>query len=159
MNIYEFALQKESEAEALYRDLAKNAPSEGMKSIFTMLANAEKRHFETVGKLERDEDADLSEFKTIGDAMGALKKMKPSKEGFNLVGPQVDIYREAQKNEAESEKFYRDQARETKNAGRRRVLLSLAEEEYQHFSILDEIIWFVGHPEAGLENAEFGSRR
>lgn len=155
MNIYEFARQKELEAEALYRDLAKNAPSKGMKSIFSRLAEAEKRHFETVGKLERGEDADLSEFKTVGDAMLALKKMTPSKEGFNLAGPQVEVYREALRNEAESEKYYRDQARETKNAGRRRVLLTLAEEEYQHFSILDEIIWFVGHPEAGLENAEF----
>ncbi|HNW33341.1 MAG TPA: ferritin family protein [Candidatus Ozemobacteraceae bacterium] len=158
MNIYEFAMEKEAQSEALYRKLANSAVNQGMKNIFTMLANGEKRHYETILKMEKAENADLSRCKILDDSRDILAKLRTGKEKFNLDGTQTDVYREARKSEEASEKFYREKARETNDEHHRKLFLTLAEEEFDHYTILDEIIHMVGHPEAFLENAEFNRR-
>ena len=158
MNIFEFARTKETQSEAMYRELAETAPNIGMKNIFTMLANGEKRHYQTIVKMEKDENADVTECKILNDSRKVLAEMRSEKEKFNLKGEQVDIYREAQRSEEVSEAFYREKAREAKDEGQRKLFLNLAEEEHDHFTILDEIIILVGHPESTLENAEFNRR-
>lgn len=158
MNIYEFAMQKEAQSETLYLELARTAPSTGMRNIFSMLAEAEKRHYATVARMEKAEDADLSECSILANARNILAKFRSEKEHFRLSGPQIDVYREAQKSEETSEAFYREKAREVKDPHQRKLFLSLADEEFDHFRILDEIILLVGHPEMTLENAEFGRR-
>lgn len=158
MNIFEFAKQKEAQSEATYRELARTAPNIGMKNIFTMLADGEKRHYQTIVKMEKAENADLSECKILNDSRKVLAELRSEKGKFNLKGAQVDVYREAQKSEETSEAFYREKSRETKDESQRKLFLSLAEEEHDHFTLLDEIIILVGHPESTLENAEFNRR-
>jgi len=155
MNIYEFAKKKEIQSETMYRELAKTAPNAGMKNIFTMLADGEKRHYQAIVKMEKAENADLSECKILDDSEKFIAELRSKKEKFNLSGEQVEVYRKAQKGEEASEAFYREKARETKDESQRKLLLSLAEEEHDHFTLLDEIINLVGHPESTLENAEF----
>ncbi|HOY65250.1 MAG TPA: ferritin family protein [Candidatus Ozemobacteraceae bacterium] len=158
MNIFEFARQKEAQSEAMYRELAKTAPNPGMRNIFTMLAEGEKRHYETVARMEKAEHAELAECRVLTDARDILAGFRKEKMRFNLTGPQIEVYREAQKSEEASEKFYREKARETKDEGQRKLFLTLAEEEHDHVTILDEIITYIGHPELTLENAEFSRR-
>lgn len=158
MNIFEFAKKKETQSEATYRELAKTAPDARMKNIFTMLADGEKRHFQAIVKMEKTENADVSDCKILNNSRKVLAELRSEKGKFNLKGSQVDVYREAQKSEEASEAFYREKARETKDESQRKLFLSLAEEEHDHFTVLDEIIILVGHPEATLENAEFNRR-
>lgn len=158
MNIFEFARQKEAQAEAMYRELAKTAPNAGMRNIFTMLAEGEKRHYQTVARMEKAEHAELAECRLLADARSILAGFRTEKLRFNLTGPQIEVYREAQKSEETSEAFYREKARESKDESQRKLFLSLAEEEHDHYTILDEIVTYIGHPELTLENAEFNRR-
>jgi len=158
MNIFEFALKKEAQSQAVYLELAKTAPTIGMKNIFTMLADDEKRHYQTIAKMEKEENVDLSECKILADSRKILAKLKTEKKKCKLDGSQLDVYKKAQENEEASERFYREKAHETKDEYQRKLFLSLAEEENNHSAILNEIIELIGHPEAFLENAEFNKR-
>lgn len=158
MNIFEFAKSQEAQAEATYRNLAQSARNRGLKTIFTMLADNEKRHFQTIVKMEKAEDADLENCTFLDDSKRIIATLSLKMEAFKLDAPQIDIYLEAQKKEKETEAFYRQKARETQDEHHRKLLLSLAEEEFDHFTILDEIIILIGHPEMNLENAEFNKR-
>ena len=42
MNIYDFAIQMEKDGEAYYRELGERSKQEGLKYIFTLLADEEK---------------------------------------------------------------------------------------------------------------------
>ncbi|MBF0500423.1 MAG: ferritin family protein [Candidatus Riflebacteria bacterium] len=158
MNIFTFAMQKEVQSEAMYRKLAKAAVNKGMKTIFTMLADSEKQHYETVVKMEKDEKAELSECKVLDDSREIMSKFRAEKLKFKLDSSQIEIYKEAQEIEKVSEQFYREKARETKYDHHKKLLLSLAEEEFNHFTILEEIIEMISSPESRLESAEFNKR-
>ncbi|MFZ2956662.1 MAG: ferritin family protein [Candidatus Ozemobacteraceae bacterium] len=158
MNIFEFALKKEAQSQAVYLELAKAAPTIGMKNIFTMLADDEKRHYQTIVKMEKEENVDLSECKILADSRKILAKFRAEKMKFKLDSSQLDAYKKAQESEDTSEAFYREKAHETKDEYQRKLFLSLAEEENNHSVILNEIIELIGHPEAFLENAEFNKR-
>ena len=51
MDIYSFALQMEKDGENYYRELATKSGSEGLKKIFTMLADEEVKHFRLIEKM------------------------------------------------------------------------------------------------------------
>jgi rubrerythrin len=48
MDIYTFALQMEKDGENYYRELATKSGNEGLKKIFTMLADEEVKHFRLI---------------------------------------------------------------------------------------------------------------
>ena len=54
MNVYEFARECEKAAEKTYLNLAVKAGNKGMKAIFTMLAEMEKKHFDALLQLCQD---------------------------------------------------------------------------------------------------------
>lgn len=45
MNVYEYAMKVEKDGEAYYRELASKSPNNGLKRIFTMLAEEEIKHY------------------------------------------------------------------------------------------------------------------
>ncbi|MEW5994079.1 MAG: rubrerythrin, partial [Candidatus Zixiibacteriota bacterium] len=59
--------------------------------------------------------------------------------------------------EEEAEAFYRSKAQESTEAVRD-ILNALADQESEHFQVLDWLVELIGHPEANLENAEFNKR-
>lgn len=53
MDIYSFALQMKKNGEEYYRELANKSGSEGLKKIFTMLAEEEVKHFQLIEKMRK----------------------------------------------------------------------------------------------------------
>ena len=155
MIVFEFARQKESQAEHTYRICAERADNIGLRTIFTMLANAEKRHLEVIKKMENEETANLVDGRLLRDAQSILEQMRPLADVFEAADSQVELYREARESEEASEDFYLAQSQITQNTHNQRLFLALAAEEHEHYLVLNSIIEFASSPEARMENAVF----
>ena len=56
MNIFDYAMQMEYDGNKFYLDLAEKSKDRGIKSIFTMLAKDEQKHYDTFKVLRDKED-------------------------------------------------------------------------------------------------------
>ncbi len=56
MDLFEFSIQMEKDAEALYRKMAENAPVEGIKKVLLMLAEDEVKHRVAIEQLQKKLD-------------------------------------------------------------------------------------------------------
>ncbi|MBF0408455.1 MAG: ferritin family protein [Candidatus Riflebacteria bacterium] len=159
MNIFEFARNQETQAEKNYRSLAEGTITIGLKNIFTRLADAEKRHFEIIQKMEKAEKFEIITSDILDYAQEAINKMKSGKEKFKTVTSQIGIYKAAQAQEAEAERFYREYSEKSTDEHQRIVILGLAKEEHQHFTVLENIIDFINFPANHPEDAEFNASK
>ena len=156
MNIYEYAMKMERDSESYYRELAEETEYEGLKNIFTMLADEEVKHFNVVeGMLETDAHAELADTDVLANAKNIFIEMKESGRKFDFDAPQTDVYRKAREIEEKSNKFYMEMSGKVENETQRAILLRLAAEEEKHMFLIENIIEFVSRPETWIENAEF----
>lgn len=157
MNIFAFARAQEIRAETTYRECAANATDAALKAVFTLLAEAEKHHQEVIRELEQKKPASIAISNFLGDSKFLIEKLAPNKSALRVAASQVDVYKEARRQEEEAEAFYRSKAQESTEAVRD-ILNALADQESEHFQVLDWLVELIGHPEANLENAEFNKR-
>jgi rubrerythrin len=155
MEIFEFAIEREKQAEQIYRQLAKDADDPGTKHIFEMLAGEEVHHVEVIKQLESESSEQVRHVDVISNAQQILDKMKASAKNFKFDVKQVEIYKKARDIEEKSEAFYKQKRDELKKQEQKEVFGKLATEEHKHYLLLDNIIQFVLQPERWLENAEF----
>ena len=158
MDLFEFAMQMEKDGEQYYRQLADKTDVKGFTAIFTRMAEAEVRHYDTLRQLKEKQAADLpvvddeaqnifAELKACAD----LPTVDP-----NAINPQIEMYRHAQQLEKKSMEFYREKAEGMDPSAARAVLLRFAAEEEKHYWILDNIIESVSRPDFGwIEFAEW----
>ncbi|OGK07102.1 MAG: hypothetical protein A2W80_15070, partial [Candidatus Riflebacteria bacterium GWC2_50_8] len=119
------------------------------------LAEAEKHHYEIIQKMEKAETAAIFRTDILHFTKKTINKLKSRKQDFIAAGSQIEIYRAAQDKEAESERFYREQAEKAINAQQGKLFLAIAKEEHQHYAILENIIEYITYPATHPENAEF----
>jgi rubrerythrin len=156
MNIFEFAMKMEKDGEDYYRELAKEAANPGLTSIFTMLADAEVKHYHIVDRLRRDESQpEMAEDTLFDDTKNVFVQMKEEQDTFRFDASQKDVYRKALDIEKESHAFYKEKAGEVDTDAKKALLLKLAEEEKRHMFLMENIIEFTSRPETWLENAEW----
>ena len=159
MNIFEFARNREKQAEEMYRKLAEEATDKGFATIFTKLAEAEKHHYEIIQKMEKSEAVAIFRSDILLFAQNTINRLKAQEHKFKVASSQVEIYKVAQAQEAESERFYREQAGKMADAQQGKLLLAIAKEEHQHYTILENVIDFITYPETHPENAEFNYQK
>jgi len=153
MNIYEFAMQMEKDGEAFYRNLALKVSNLGLRNILNMLAEDELKHYNIFAKLALDQSADLAETEVLKHTRNIFRQM--SESALNPDIGEVELYREAQKLEEKSERFYREKSELEKESEPKNLLRQIASEERKHYFLLENIINFVSRPKTWLENAEF----
>ncbi len=158
MNVFDFAMKMETDAEAFYKQLAEKSNVEGIKRIFMDLAADENKHFHLFEALKAQSQATTMEDSRALDnaqsVFAALLKQKPSLD--NIHGD-LDGYQYALKIEAEGVKLYEDAAEKEKNADVKRLLLRIAEEEKKHFEIIHNVYDFVNAPNQFLAWGEFSN--
>ena len=154
MNIFEFAMQMEKDGEDYYRQLASAADNSGLKTILTMMADEEVKHYNYLDKMQT-EHPQVEEVTILADCKNLFALMKDSSETVSSQVDQVELYKKAQEVEKESETFYREKADEVEQDYQKELFLLLAEEEKKHFFLLENIIDFVSRSQEWLENAEF----
>lgn len=154
MDIFDYAMQMEKDGEDYYRQLAEQAGNKGLKTIFTMLAEEEVKHYRVVEAMKAARP-EMAETTVLADAQNVFAQMKESGEKFDFDTGQPDLYRKAQDIEKKSQDFYREKASEVEHEYQREIFLKLADEEQRHYFLLENVIQFVSRPETWLENAEF----
>jgi len=155
MDIFEFAMEKEKYAEQYYRQLAEKVDHTGLKSILTMLADEEAKHFQTVQQMKTRTSPSIAETPVLQNAKAVFEKIKKAADTFSFDVSEVDLYRKACDIEAESKKYYLAKAQEVDGADQKKLFQKLAEEENKHLVLVQGLCDFVAKPETYLENAEF----
>lgn len=153
-NIFEYAMQMEKDGEDYYRRLAQKAGNNGMKTILTMLADEEVKHYNAIKRIQTQK-AQISESEILTDAKNVFVQIKESDASFDFDIKQTELYKKARDIEKKSRDFYTEKAGEVTEEYQKELFLKLADEEQKHYVLLDNIIEFVSRPEQWLENAEF----
>jgi len=158
MNVYDFAIQMETDAEIFYRKLAADSHILGIKGIFTDLADDEQRHRRMFQALkERQAPDDVTDSRVLQNAKNAFEKILAEKKDLPSLTSNLESYRYAMKIEAEGVRLYSDAAKRESDGEIKQLLLSIAKEEENHFNIVENIYNFVNAPNQYLAWAEFSS--
>ena len=157
MDIYEFAIRMENDGEKYYREQAQKNKDNGLKGVFEMLAEDEKRHAEILEKKAAGvaliQTDTLSKSKSIFDGMGEFKdetKADPS---------QLDLYTLALDMEQKSINLYGEYLEKADDAAQKEIFSYLVEQEREHYAVIEELLIMVRHALQWVENAEFGLRK
>ncbi len=154
MDIFEFALEKEKYSLDYYNQLKNKTNNKGLGSIFSMLADEEKKHVEVVKQMQHQTPQTVSETNVLGNATAIFEKMKESMQTFDDDLGEVELYEKARDIEEKARQFYLEKADVVTNESHREVFRKLAAEEKKHFLLLERICDFVARPKWFLENAE-----
>jgi rubrerythrin len=161
MNVFEFAMQMEKDGETFYRDLAQKTDNTGLRTILTMIADEEVKHY-NIFKALRDgtpggESLPASDM--IENSLNIFKQMSDSGEKFPDDEGNKAHYQKAKEIEEKAARFYTEKANETDNAQDKELLFQIAEEEWRHARLFQEFIDFVSAPDSWMEDAEWGNTR
>ena len=158
MNIYEFAINMENDAEKFYTQQAEINKGNNLEVVFEMLAKDEIKHAKILHEkfnnlpfeLDKNESIDANEniFKGIGNFVNELTER----------AVQLDVYKGALEKEKQSVDLYEDLLTKATNDIEKLLLSYLIKQEKKHCSILDELVLRVSRPIEWVEDAEFGKR-
>ncbi len=154
MDIFEYAMQMEKDGEAYYRQLAEQTNNNGLKTVFSMLADEEVKHYDVVKQM-KTQSPQMEQTQVLTNAKNIFVQMKESDDTFDFDARQVELYKKAQDIEKKSQDFYSEKASEVTQEDQKETFQQLAAEEEKHYLLLDNIIQFVSRPDTWLENAEF----
>ena len=154
MNIFDQAMAIERQGEEFYRQFAMEAPNQGMKNIFTWLADREHEHYDVFRHLKACKPASLTETTILKDVKDIFEEWLEKTPCIEANSKQADLYRKALEVEKKSVSVYENYAAKA-DAAQKGIFLKIASEEKGHKRILENIIEFVTKPEVWVENAEF----
>lgn len=158
MDIFDFALKMETDAEAYYKELAEQTNMEGIKKIFLDLAADEQKHFQIFKAVQaRTDNATMKDSEALENAKNTFEKLLEDKPAANDIQGNLDAYQHAMKMEAEAARVYEEaKARET-NPEVKDLLQRVIEEEQKHFNIIENMYDFVNAPNEFLAWREFSN--
>ncbi len=155
MDIYKYAMQMELDGRQFYLDLAKKTNNTGIKSILTMMAESEAKHYNVILSMQKNDKIQYSaDTEVLTNVKNIFMKMKKEKD-IDVDVSQVEFYKKALEVETNSEKFYLERADDEKDPHRKEIFLTLANEEKSHCVLLENIVNFVSQPVNWLENSEW----
>jgi len=157
MNVYEYAMGMETDAEAFYEKMADNTDLKGIKKIFLDLASDERRHFETFKALKERTAAVVSESPLLDEARNVFTRMIEEKTGLAELKGDLEAYRYAMKLEAEAGRFYQEMLDTEQDASVKDQLKKIIDQEYSHFRIVENLYRFVDAPNQYLAWGEFSN--
>jgi rubrerythrin len=153
MDIYEYAIQMETDGENFYRELAAGTPNKGLAAIFSMLADEEVKHHRLFENMKRHDKVHAAETPILENVKNVFIQMKEERQTEANIS-EIELYRKAQEIERKSRDFYIEKSAEV-DASQTEVFLKIADEEKRHYSILGKLIDFVNRPAYWLENPEW----
>ncbi len=153
MDIYEYAMQLEKDGENFYREVASKTDNTGLRTILTMLADAEVKHYKLFQNMKANEKVQVTDSRILDNVKNVFIEMREKKQ-FKADVTQVELYKKAQEIEIKTRDLYLDKAKEA-GTEQREIFLKIAEEEKRHYLILENIIRFVSQPDIWLENPEW----
>jgi len=158
MNIFEFAMQMETDGREYYLEQAGKTAHPFLKKILLEMADDELKHYNIFKKLRDGHDAEFEEAKKttiVSSVKNVFQTMKDEGSEFSSDKNAMNIWAQAREVEKSAEKFYREKADETDNDSAKHILNRIADEEYMHWKTIDNVISYLDKPDQFLENAEW----
>jgi rubrerythrin len=155
MKIFELAKQVEKNGEKFYSDLVDKATDVGLKNIFTLLAQDERKHYNVFESMEQQKDFELEDTTILTEAKSIFQNIKDKAVQISIETPQEEVYQVALTNEQKSIEIYGDLLKSTNNDGHRETIKKIIEEEKKHKFLIEQLIEFIRRPDFWIENAEF----
>lgn len=158
MNIFEYAVNLELDAQRYYLRQAEINEGNSIKAIFQMLAKDEEHHAEIIRKHIDEKYYELKSNNTLSESKSIFSEIEDYKNEIRLIPSQLDAYRVALDMEKNSMELYDNYLSNSSILKEREILKYLVEQEKEHYSIINELITLVSRPENWVEAAEFGTR-
>ena len=76
MDIYEYAMQLERDSEKYYRELVEKTKNKGLRTILTMLADADVEHYNTFQKMKKNESIQMTETEILSSVKNVVHPTK-----------------------------------------------------------------------------------
>ncbi|MBF0297825.1 MAG: ferritin family protein [Oligoflexia bacterium] len=163
MDICKIAIEKENKMEHFYNQLYKESTHFGLKNIFFMMSNEEKKHANKFKQIIEDKniskkisvlDSDITplDMPKIKNILNEIKKIHDIQY---ISKTEQEIYLNICNLEKESEKFYLDMVSITDENKLKQLLRAFALEERNHYFLMCDIYEMVRAPTIWVENAEF----
>jgi rubrerythrin len=154
MDYFEFSIQMEKDAEALYRKMAENAPVEGIKKVLLMLAEDEVRHRVAIEQLQKKMDVGPAqgsalEIKTVFD------ELKKDASITNITIDAAEDYEKAVEIEQRGLDFYKEKFEGAEDPQSKKLFEVLMRQESYHLHTTKNLLDMVRRPDWWVENAEF----
>lgn len=157
MNVFDFAMKMELDGKAYYERMAAETAVGGLKTIFTMLAADEQKHYDTVVAMKEGADGTMASTTVLEKAKNVFQELAVEKDLLGGMKKDLDGYRHAMKIEADSVRLYEDMAKKESNPDIVMLLLKIASEEKKHYNIMENLYDFVLKPEYFLAWREFSN--
>ena len=146
------------DGKSYYLKLAAGTSISGLKTIFTMLAEDEQKHYDVIQTLKDFAVADnMADSTALEKAQNIFAELITDKNTITTMSDDLDGYIHAMKIEADSVRFYENVAEKEKDEKTRKILLQIAEEEKKHYNIVENIYEFVLKPKYFLAWGEFSN--
>jgi rubrerythrin len=155
MTVFEFAKTMEKDGERYYRKLSNECPVNGLKKILDELADAEVDHYNVLLNMEQNIPPSALKNDLLSNAKNIFASISNNPINSDSVVPDIDLYRHALEIEIKSRKFYEKNAEVSDDPLHKELFLKIAEQERQHFILMENMIEFLFRPYSWLENAEW----
>ncbi|HEY5521684.1 MAG TPA: ferritin family protein [Desulfuromonadaceae bacterium] len=157
MNIFEFAMKMELDGKEYYEKLAAETAVVGLKTIFVNLAADEQKHYDTILAMKSGTSGAMTDSTVLKEAKNLFTDLMGDRNIVVSLQSSLDGYEQARKIEAESVRFYEDAAGKESNPDTAKLLLRIANEEKNHYNIMDNLYDFTLAPQNFLAWGEFSN--
>jgi rubrerythrin len=154
----EFAIQMELDGEKYYLQQAELNQDNGLKTVFLMLAQDEKKHAEVLKSRFAKSEYALEENEKLNNISSIFDGIGDYREAIKAKPAQLDLYRAALDNEQQSIDLYKKGLEEASEPEEKALYEFLVKEETSHYQIIEEIIQYIKRTDDWVESAEFGKR-
>ena len=138
MDRIEYAVQLERETELFYRKMADDFTEEGLRTVFTVLADEEKTHRELLTAMKNGTPVAFSnthsEIKNVFDELGHHKEVIHSTKRL------LDGFGRAMEKEEESIRMCQEFLSTQKPGIDREIIQLIAVQEGEHYKLIEELL-------------------
>lgn len=154
MDLFEFSIQMEKDAENLYRKMAENAPVEGIKKVLLMLAEDEVKHRVAIEQLQKKLNVKAEKGVAL-DIKTVFEEMKQDDSVTSMSVDAIDDYQKAVEIERRGAEFYKEKFAEADDPVSKQLFEALMKQETYHLRTCENLLEMVQKPDWWVENAEF----
>jgi len=157
MDIYKFALKMEVDGKAFYEKMALETPHRGLKTVFSMLAADEQKHYDTIISIRAGGEVIMPDTIILENTRNVFEGIQAEKILAEGMKKEHEAFQYAMKIEEDSVRLYKNMAREEKNAAIAALFQKIADEEKKHYNIVENLYDYSLRPEYFLEWREFSN--
>ena len=160
MNAIDYMTRFEQDGLHLYELLEFEAENKEMKTTFGLLANRQRRHLEALHALERESAGKVTDSALVEKTnclVNGFEQLLEARDIHAALKNDPDAFGHILRAEQECIKLMAGMAHAESDAGNKRLLYQLVEEEKAHLENIENIYEFITTPRTFLEWGEFSN--